>query len=345
MIIDNFLNNDVKKPPMKLIYPRSTIELVAREAQTARRFVFDKDASQLAGKLALEAGDLVIAHRQFAIPPYPSTYVEVDGVSFFGRVNNLHRPVPDPDHRFAYLFNGPYIYEFTASTNTSALTFFRIKLSPPGEGKHEPGLLIPFRGGDKEGKSAVMGDDFKMVVMLGTHAKDAPREIADEATFEWVMNPFPRTIDAWTDFFFEWNGTVRNAWALLLWLNQPARIRTTSIGPSRSIVRGKLRTYRAHHIVTIDLNKKYRTIRRAFLDGAERTPPRRHEVRGSFHHHGGLDTGCGHDWPLMPDLDGVWTCTKCQRRRWWVRDHMRGDATRGFVTKEYDTVVKKETTP
>jgi hypothetical protein len=137
-------------------------------------------------------------------------------------------------------------------------------------------------------------------------------------------------------------GTLRNAWSLLLWLNQPARLRTVDVPARRGISKGKLRTYMAHHVVTIDLNKKYRTIRRAFLSGAPRTPSRRHEVRGSFHHHGGLEQGCGHDWPLMPDIEGVWQCNKCQRRRWWVKDHLRGDASRGFVHKEYDTTVKIE---
>lgn len=128
-------------------------------------------------------------------------------------------------------------------------------------------------------------------------------------------------------------GEVRNIWSLLLWLNQPARINYIDQPAGSRIHRGKRVSYGRHKTVDIDLGRVI-NLRRHIKLPVERASPVRHKVRGAFHHSGG-DKNCGHDWPLMPDKKGHWVCTRCGRMRWWVRDHVRGDATRGYNDNEY----------
>jgi hypothetical protein len=66
--------------------------------------------------------------------------------------------------------------------------------------------------------------------------------------------------------------------------------------------------------------------------------PRRHHVRGAFHHSGGTQD-CSHEWPMTPDVDNIFSCRLCGKKRWWVKDHVRGDATRGWVSHEYAVTV------
>jgi hypothetical protein len=333
MIIDDFL---IRHPP--LLYDRQTIDFVGHQSRAARRFVFDAAASELVGKFAWQCPDLVSAHRQFALPPYQATYIEVDSKAFF---KEFPASVDASDDRLSWLFVGQEMYEFSERlTNKgadAALTPFKLKIVPPGQAAGPDTMTVPLI----DGRELKLGFDFKMALLMGSAFPHSAPEIVDEVSVHWLGKTTPRRreFNDWVEFFAYWQGTWRNALAALLWLNQPARLRMDLVGPSRHISRGKLRTYLSHHVVTIDLNKKYRTVRKAFLDGAERTPPRRHEVRGSFHHHGGQLHGCGHDWPTIPDMEGIWQCKRCGRRRWWVRDHMRGDATRGFVHKEYETTV------
>jgi hypothetical protein len=48
----------------------------------AQAFVFTAEASRLVGRFANQCRDLVLRHRQFALPPFPETHVEYDCVAF-----------------------------------------------------------------------------------------------------------------------------------------------------------------------------------------------------------------------------------------------------------------------
>ncbi len=126
-------------------------------------------------------------------------------------------------------------------------------------------------------------------------------------------------------------GEMRNLLALLLWLNQPAVSRVTDERASRGWFESKPVAYAAHHVVRLRKEVTQRAIVKAF---APRRAPRRHEV-SSFWRNFDKTTGCVHAWPILPDEHGHWHCSKCPQWRARVRPHERGDATVGFVTKEY----------
>jgi hypothetical protein len=126
-------------------------------------------------------------------------------------------------------------------------------------------------------------------------------------------------------------GEVRNILMCLLWLNQPRLIDIETVPAARGYYKGKFRPYSAYHLVDI---KKEVTRRRALNVFREHSKHRRHEVQAYFRNFNKHE-GCEHQWPLYPDQDGRWVCPSCGQWRVRVKEHMRGDASVGFVSKDY----------
>jgi hypothetical protein len=333
-------------------YPRPLRQRVYSAWRNAQRFNFSTEASAVAGRLAFEAPELIVNHRQFAIAPYPTTYVEFDSRAFFDAgaklgIRMLDQGMPDDDRdlRVGYLIDGAGVYGFAATPrkrSEHALAPFMYWTAPPGSMARRDRPVLAFGDADAEYPEPVTSKAHrygKMALLLGTAMNTTAAQLAqDDILAAHAVEPL---IPLRAADMRGWHGDIRNLWTLLLWLNQPARCVFTDVPPARRISRGKLQTYTAYRTVEIELGK-VRSIRRAYLLGAPRTPPRDHQVRGNFHHHGGLTQGCGHDWPSEPDTKGVWECRKCQRRRWWVKAHRRGDETRGVIVHDYDIVTPAE---
>jgi hypothetical protein len=97
--------------------------------------------------------------------------------------------------------------------------------------------------------------------------------------------------------------------------------------------------------------------RRAFPRGAA-TPARFHTVIGSWHHNRAPNRYCAHhpracpialwqpvapveeptDLPdkAPPERHDQQACSLCRRKRWWVRDHARGNPDEGMLEKGYE---------
>jgi len=119
----------------------------------------------------------------------------------------------------------------------------------------------------------------------------------------------------------------------MLMLNQPSVHEIVRVEASRGMVRGKVVPYRAHNTVALKLGTKPRTIK-DWLTG-ERGSPRRHEVRGHWVNFR-KTTGCEHEFTELEPFDNTrHECCKCGQRRSWKPHFERGDAGKGFVTKDY----------
>lgn len=329
--------------------PKRTWAQIIKARYDAQRFLFDKQASAYVGEFAVGCGDLVIANRQFAIPPYGVTYVEVDSREFFKSVPEHRTPARPLDNRLGYLVVGRDVYCFF-ERDTPAMSYWRYRVMPPGEYAGEDTVMFTGKLTDEEVRGLGFKDDeaaslvqyngAKLALTLGG-ALDGKasltqvRQIIREIAVQWIdptstlaRMPLEPNISA------AFNGDVRNVWAMLLWLNQTARIHMTGAPAGRKIIRGKIVPYLSHNVVSITLGR-FKTVRRAFTLAGPRQSPKGHEVRGHFAHRGGKKFGCEHAWPLKPDENGHWECSRCGRLRWHVKPHQRGDASKGFVTKEY----------
>jgi hypothetical protein len=74
MIIDDALQHSVVS---RVLSPADLARLKAVR-HTVRRFVFDEDASIKAGRFATECTDIVCENAEFALAPFPNTYLEID---------------------------------------------------------------------------------------------------------------------------------------------------------------------------------------------------------------------------------------------------------------------------
>lgn len=306
---------------------RSAAGKIAAIVPRARRFVFDQDASLFLGRFVRECGDLIICNRQFAIPPFPTTYVEMDLRAMLTGKGAASMIDAASDFRVGYLIDGQRIYGVAESAMGAGIMPFVYEM---GTDAPQPSLSM------MHARSIERQEWLKLAALLGSsveHLDGASREdilARNTVRFLYDMgddgNLFERIVQGSA-------GDLRNVWAMLLLLNQPGKVTMEAVPASRGIYRGKLRTYAAHNVVRIDIGR-HRSIRRA-LTFEHRSSPRRHEVRGHFvHYH--LMEGCEHVWPHLPDHEGRWRCSRCDGMRVWRKDFLRGDAGKGFVTKTYD---------
>lgn len=128
----------------------------------------------------------------------------------------------------------------------------------------------------------------------------------------------------------------RTTIAIFLLMSRPGMTITHRVPLERKVIRGKLRTSRAHDVLKIDLAPK--ELRRAFADGSRGSGVREHEVRGHWMHWR-LKRSCEHQWqkvevePFAPER---WECPLCASIRVWRKDHARGDSKRGNKFHTYE---------
>lgn len=128
-------------------------------------------------------------------------------------------------------------------------------------------------------------------------------------------------IQKWVDELWEGRGDIRWLCTILAMLNEiPNRVGAPVRKQGTYLAAGKVRTYMSSRVVTLDypsdpVPKILKALRRASGDAR-----RRHEVRGHWR------TRVGKDGPF----------------RVWVRSHMRGDATKGFIQHAYEATAGRD---
>lgn len=132
----------------------------------------------------------------------------------------------------------------------------------------------------------------------------------------------------------EFSGTWRIALAMLALLNARDFVASDEpwkAGKSR-IVGGKIMPYLSHYLVKLKLP---RTIveQRMVRQIGESIPRRRHEVMGYWAESRKKgDPNCDHVYVAETPTREVCVC--CEKKRWRVKDHERGSAALGYVTKD-----------
>lgn len=299
----------------------------------AQRFVFDEEASRIAGKLIGECDDLILRNRQFAIPPYEVTYIEFNSMALVHATGRNHTTSDfGEDQHVGYLFVGNYMYVVVADVNgrmgVSALVYQQRVNENQG---------TRFLGGIYNQERSEWA---RLAVLLGSSLEKIDEETRQQILHDvWVHVMIPEHLmkkksQSMNELAFGSSGDLRNAWTLLLLLHQPSRISYQAMPASGGIRRGRRVAYAAHNIVSIHLGQ-HETVRKAF-HFEKRESPRAHVVKGHFQHWH-LSPTCEHDFPFAPDDDDhKWHCRKCHGWRTWVSDYTRGDAGKGFVTKDYE---------
>ena len=329
----------------------------------ARRFIFDREASTHLGRFIRECGALIINNRQFAIPPFPITYIQVETDELLAAIDKgssadvMGRE--GRDTRVGYLIDGRRVWSMATDDRRASLSLFRYEMDTPVS--VGPILDEPVQLGDKDDEWA------RAVLLLGTTVHDLPDEDArldvvrsnsirldSRIKARATMNTVPgnkgdvrvRITDETPGIsrmqkrtnVMASAGDLRNVWAALLLINQKRGNVSFRDVPWQAVIhKGKRKVFGAHSVVTIHLSPK-QTIASVMRPGLH-VPKAAHEVKGHFAHFN-LKNGCVHEWPSMPDIsdDGIprWHCLRCGGRRTWKKAYATGDARIGFTTKEYE---------
>lgn len=301
----------------------------------ARRFVFDDEASAFAGRFIRDFGPAIIENYPFALPPYEVTYIEYNVDALLNAVGRRKVGMEyDPSDEYI----GHLIHRNRVATFLQDSTG-RTEMHPVAMGLHSDNYV---RG---QFDQTSIGEDIhkKLAFALGSTANDLHsmgRMRGAVAARRWVNNLEYHASGGFDELLSDdtlrgyGNGTARDLVALLLLLNRQRDygVGIKEVAPKGVMYKGKRRVYMAHSLVTLT-TEDYGRITRSFAAGGHHESPRRHQVRGFFRHYHKV-RGCEHAF-IEDDQPLHWTCQHCGTVRVWVHDHERGDASKGYTTKEY----------
>lgn len=301
-----------------------------KDALRARPYVFDRAASRKLGEFIRDCPDIVVDQMEFAKPPFPITYIEVEIDAVHEGIGSMVSVTgDDADWKLGFLCNEEGSIKSVARNRSRPDTIANV---------------IGYMDANQVDSSHLAEDlhETREMVLLGSsyHKLDPVRRRRFASSH--IVEALCDDDYSKTDFATLVSGHVgelRVYIAALLLLQQKRVVNVGSAPWERKISRGKLRTFMAHSVVTVMLDGPVE-IRRQFTI-TDRASPRAHEVPAHYcHRHG--DRGCEHTWVARVDEENHWDCPKCGRFRYLRRHHMRGDGSKGFVTREYDVTTQDE---
>lgn len=141
------------------------------------------------------------------------------------------------------------------------------------------------------------------------------------------------------DMLLSISGDVRFLVTLLAMLNTVQLATDREHAPAGSrYVGGRIRPYMSRHTVRLEVPKE-RAVRKVETLRVAGSRRRGHEVMGHYCV-SRLDGVAGHDHAWVRAGDNLWVC-HCGARKWWRKEHERGDASLGWVEKDYSVVASR----
>lgn len=328
MLLDDVKELPVDKWTRSVVLPYHA-KRAKNAAPQARCYVFDRDASFKLGQFIRSCSDVIADQLEFAIEPYPITYIEVeidaviDGTGYSASLKG-----DDADWKVGFLKVGPYVYVFVSNPAypTAMMACFGFA--------YRENTTLTYDQGLKEHAA---------VHMLGAtynHMSPIRRQKFLDRYAQTFYGPDEAKAMAVKEILDGHKGEIRTYAAALLLLHQKKAISLTEKPAHRAMYRGKSRPFMAHNVVTITLDGPVE-IRRAIHTGTGETR-RAHEVPAHYAHRYGT-RNCEHVWNKRENEDNHWDCAKCGRFRYLRRDHIRGDASKGFVKKSYNVTTQGAT--
>jgi hypothetical protein len=353
----------------EFIVDTNTESRVRSRVLSARRFVLDWQATERAASIMNDIPELLIREQQFARAPYPVTWIEFPFEPWWQALTGKE-PLFDADTQIGYLVDNDNVYVISGSAveKCPALMPLYYQLHHPWPMQDQLDFTA-LAGISRIGLDGFLWGESIYKLMAN---KDRPEEfkplheqqqriLRDNHSCN-VLPLGPKGIQVGRKQIIQRMvnasaGELRNIIGLLLLMNRPSVTEyVRDVGRHRGFVRGKLRPYLSHTVVTIKLDAK-QILRQVSAQG-EAAEKRRHEVRGIYCHdeeyRKGTKAGCIHEWTEHPDyideaLDEKrwhtnqrgetefdnWQCVHCHGHRWWRDNHERGNAAIGYVNKTY----------
>lgn len=352
-LADRILGSDIDIHMIAGKYHQSRLDSL----RMAKRFVLDTAAVRYMAKMLLTSPRIVADAGDYAIPAFDRMWVEFPARPFFEALG--YATDDTSDTQIGYLYHGPLVNSFAATDEGIPL------MSPVEYLLHHPmtmeqelaiaeslgtsrvGLDFWFWG---DSARAFTGGRREVNTEIDTWDTEGMRVLRDSHTAR--LCPFhPDFLEArrkhnekppiLSSLIQGSGGDLRNAVALLLFLNRTADIQyQVDVPMGRGIFRRRVRPLLPYRTVTLKLDPGPRLVKLSAGLGIKR---RLHDVRGHFCHDQVARAGCPHgqeyqgdwgEWWVETDVLS-WTCQRCHGKRWWRKEHKRGDSKLGEVGHEY----------
>lgn len=352
---------------------RPIVNAAWKQRHNARRFIFDREASARVGEMLRENMDLLIDNIEFARPPYPTTFFELDSRAMW---HGWHPEVPSnttADEKVGFLIHngsvivlasGP-VFKTTEDgrgltavyTKKAAVCGMSFRINRPQS--------LPFA--KLTGLPTELADLCKVSYVFGGQREQDAHYFVDRLTERTKVN-LPAIGDAWTHaqiaahfdvtpsyinnkpsevikLSFLGGGDPMLLTTMLLLLNQPSRyVDLEHVGREVGLWRGARMVFHEHHVVHLKLGRSAKV--RDIFNLTDRRAPIAHEVMGHWKHYN-KSLGCSHHHPdqrqawepvgpertISGDYKRYW-CSLCLQRRTWTEDFTTGGP--GVATKHYE---------
>lgn len=344
-----------------MIVQRKTVDDIKARLRNARKFTFDDRAIVHAGNVIRDVPELLFRESQFARAPFPLTWIEIPNFPLLWETITGQMADDDCDLALGFLIDHDTVYAAMAGTKDRPNDHARVL--PVSYLLHTPfaeparqhfaksiGMMTPL-----EIDGYFWGQTFNGATIADVLDPNHPIAVLRNA-HSCRLLPILDKLDSKQLYpiIAGGAGEFRDLIAILLLLNRPSLTTYVEDVPHwRGFFGGKLQTYFAHTVITINLDPQP-TLRMLGTREGESIARRRHEVRGTwcsnYDAREFAKIGCVHDYRLDPDYVGIddpddpdhWQCAVCGGKRYWRSMTTRGDATRGFVTKDYSVQAKTD---
>lgn len=306
---------------------------------SARRFIFDDEASRIVGNLMQHHTAMIAGNMEFALQPFPSMYIELNAREVFAGRGGT--PVETADTEIGYLAVNGAVFTFAAGPKQSS-RFDEVLAAPMSFAINKPqtGSLETVFEAETYEQAKMM----KMAYVIG--GQRIPKHGPNGEQAFWLPDvgiPNEQLIGAVDirllhpvripiKYCFGSGGDPLLYTAAILLLNrQNPDVYIKDVSASRGMAGGKSVVFRAHSTVSIHLSAKG-SVKRLLI--GDRASPRAHEVRGHWVHYD--KQLCEHEWEPLDTSGKRFKCSRCEMRRTWREVHVRGDASRGVIVKHYE---------
>ena len=346
--VPKFMRQSVRFDPEKM---RTRVTL-------AKRFVLDKAASRILGEICRDAPEAIAYAQEFAIPPFPLMWVELDARELFTVVARddiaagLGDPLdPDADATLGFLYDGPTVYSVVCTDNIKSgigIMPYVYRLNQPADPEFE-GATAAMMGLSRIGLDAFYWGS--ALPSLQAHDPSMIRALRASHTIDLGVKDWRKVLEdpgqlaalrkATATFVDGAGGDLRNVIAILLLLNRTSDYTYVDVPIEKGHMIGRTpRALTSYRSIKIHLSPVKKIIRQGKRQGA--AWKRRHDVRGHFCRNKlarlaeqsfGVCKGVTHDWNEI-DVN-QWGCLKCGGLKWWKVPHERGHFM-GAVDAKYE---------
>lgn len=302
---------------------------------SVKRFTLEDGTAAYIGKALREQPRLVADGIDFAIPPFERMWVEFNFPPFFEAITGTRWDHTKGDRRLGFLLLGKAVYVGSEGPRVCGFSPMRYRLDQPWTLAEELAMAERF------GISRMQLDEFFWgstgMRLRDQHNMNALRILRAHHSFDLLPTKTHLTREQWQRFLFGANGDLRTIIASLIFLNRTTSMQARREVPMQSgfVNRHPARLH-AHTVIGLEIDPLPRL--RAICAG-EGVWRRLHDVRGHFCHDRTTREahGCDHDWSEVDEM--LWKCQRCMGKRWWRKEHRRGNIEKGHGTAEYSVGV------